>query len=76
VLIAPLAGGVVRRVKERLQSPEGARCCRAYRDLAKLLRKGIGGGANAYGCLRPRTSLIFAWTWVRRDPRPELRPRA
>ena len=38
-LIAPLAAGVVRRVKARLMRRQGPPLLQAYLDLAKLLRK-------------------------------------
>ena len=42
LLIAPLAVGVVRRVKARLMRRQGPPLLQGYRDLAKLLRKEVG----------------------------------
>ncbi|MFI5000033.1 MAG: respiratory chain complex I subunit 1 family protein, partial [Reyranellales bacterium] len=64
LLIAPLAVGVVRRVKARLMRRQGAPLLQGYRDLAKLLRKESVVAESASWLFRAAPSLIFALTWV------------
>ncbi|WIM11227.1 NADH-quinone oxidoreductase subunit H [Enhydrobacter sp.] len=64
LLIAPLAVGVVRRVKARLMRRRGAPLLQGYRDLAKLLRKESIVADSASWLFRAAPSLIFALTWV------------
>lgn len=41
LLVAPLVGGVVRTLKAKLQTRRGPSVLQPYRDLAKLMRKGM-----------------------------------
>ena len=64
LLIAPLAVGVVRRVKARLMRRQGPPLLQAYLDLAKLLRKESVMAESASWLFRSAPYLIFALTWV------------
>ena len=64
LLIAPLAVGVVRRVKARLMRRQGPPLLQAYLDLAKLLRKESVIAESASWLFRSAPYLIFALTWV------------
>ena len=64
LLIAPLAVGVVRRVKARLMRRQGPPLLQAYLDLAKLLRKESVIAEGASWLFRSAPYLIFALTWV------------
>ena len=64
LLIAPLAVGVVRRVKARLMRRQGPPLLQAYLDLAKLLRKESVIADSASWLFRSAPYLIFALTWV------------
>jgi formate hydrogenlyase subunit 4 len=64
LLIAPLAAGVVRRVKARLMRRQGPPLLQAYLDLAKLLRKESVIAESASWLFRSAPYLIFALTWV------------
>ena len=64
LLIAPLAVGVVRRVKARLMRRQGPPLLQGYFDLAKLLRKESVIAESASWLFRSAPYLIFALTWV------------
>ena len=64
LLIAPLAVGVVRRVKARLMRRQGPPLLQGYFDLAKLLRKELVIAESASWLFRSAPYLIFALTWV------------
>jgi formate hydrogenlyase subunit 4 len=64
LLIAPLAVGVVRRVKAVLMRRQGAPLLQAYRDLVKLVRKEAIVAHSASWLFRTAPYLIFALTWV------------
>ena len=64
LLLAPLAVGVVRRVKARLMRRQGPPLLQAYFDLAKLLRKESVIAESASWLFRSAPYLIFALTWV------------
>ena len=64
LLVAPLAVGVVRRVKARLMRRQGPPLLQAYFDLAKLLRKESVIAESASWLFRSAPYLIFALTWV------------
>jgi formate hydrogenlyase subunit 4 len=64
LLIAPLAVGVVRRVKARLMRRQGPPLLQGYFDLAKLLRKESVIAESASWLFRSAPYMIFALTWV------------
>src|SRR4030095_5351853 len=64
LLIAPLAVGVVRRVKARLMRRQGPPLLQGYFDLVKLLRKESVIAESASWLFRSAPYLIFALTCV------------
>lgn len=52
LVLAPLVGGIINRVKARFAGRTGQPLVQPYRDLRKLLRKGV--------VLSPTTSWVFA----------------
>lgn len=64
VALAPLATGVVRKIKARLLRRRGPPVFQPYRDLLRLLRKETVLAENASWLFRAAPYLIFAATWV------------
>jgi formate hydrogenlyase subunit 4 len=62
VLLAPLATGVVQKLKARLQCRRGAGVLQPYRDLAKLLRKDSVQSDSASPFFRAIPALVLAAT--------------
>ena len=64
LLLAPLLTGFVRKVKARMLRRQGPPLIQPYRDLARLMRKGVVLADNASWLFRAIPYLIFATTWV------------
>jgi formate hydrogenlyase subunit 4 len=64
LLLAPLLTGLVRKVKARLLRRQGPSVIQPYRDLLRLLHKGVVLAENASWLFRVTPYLIFAATWV------------
>jgi formate hydrogenlyase subunit 4 len=61
---APLATGLVRAFKARLQRRQGPSIFQTYRDLARLLRKEAVVADGASPLFRVAPYVIFAFTWI------------
>jgi formate hydrogenlyase subunit 4 len=64
VALAPLATGLIRKIKARLARRRGPPVLQPYRDLLKLVRKETVLAENASWLFRAAPYLIFAATWV------------
>ena len=64
VALAPLATGVARKTKARLQLRRGASIFQPYRDVARLLRKESVLAHDASWLFRAAPYLIFSFTLV------------
>jgi formate hydrogenlyase subunit 4 len=64
LIAAPLAAGIVRRVKARFMRRRGPPLFQPYRDLLKLMRKEVAMADNASWFFRSAPYAIFAFTWV------------
>ncbi len=64
LLLAPLATGLVRKIKARLTRRRGPSVLQPYRDLLRLVRKETVLAENASWLFRTAPYLIFAATWV------------
>jgi formate hydrogenlyase subunit 4 len=64
VALAPLATGLVRKIKGRLLRRKGPPLLQPYRDLIRLARKETVLADNASWLFRAAPYLIFAATWV------------
>ena len=64
VALAPLATGIVRKIKARLLRRRGASIIQPYRDLVRLVHKETVLAENASWLFRAAPYLIFAATWV------------
>ncbi|HXS07255.1 MAG TPA: NADH-quinone oxidoreductase subunit H [Rhizomicrobium sp.] len=64
VALAPLATGLIRKIKARLVRRRGPPVLQPYRDLLKLVRKETVLAENASWLFRAAPYLIFAATWV------------
>ena len=64
VVLAPLATGLIRKIKARLVLRRGPPVLQPYRDLLKLVRKETVLAENASWLFRAVPYLIFAATWV------------
>lgn len=62
--LSPLAIGVTRKVKARLQNRQGARIIQPYRDLYKLFGKDEVISEDASWIFRFAPYAVFASTWV------------
>ena len=62
--LAPLATGLVRKIKARLMRRRGPSVLQPYRDLLRLGRKETVLAENASWLFRTAPYLIFAATWV------------
>ena len=56
LVLAPLLLGVINRTKALFAGRRGRRCCKPYRDLGKLLRKGAVYSRPRPGCSAPGRS--------------------
>ena len=64
LLLAPLATGLVRKMKARLTRRRGPSVLQPYRDLLRLVRKETVLAENASWLFRTAPYAIFAATWV------------
>jgi len=64
LLVAPLATGLVRKVKSRLLGRQGPPLVQPYRELWRLLRKDVVMAENASWLFRFAPYIVFATTWV------------
>ena len=71
--LAPLLGGLVRKVKARFLRRRGPSLIQPYRDLARLMRKDVVLAANASWLFRVIPYLVFAATWVAASLVPTFR---
>jgi formate hydrogenlyase subunit 4 len=71
--LAPLLGGLVRKVKARFLRRRGPSLIQPYRDLARLMRKDVVLAANASWLFRVIPYLVFAATWVAASLVPTVR---
>ena len=62
--IAPLLSGFVRKLKAHLVGRQGPPLLQPYRELARLLRKGVVLADSASWLFRAAPYLIFATTWI------------
>jgi formate hydrogenlyase subunit 4 len=64
LLLAPLLGGYVRKLKALLLGRRGPPLVQPYRDLLRLLRKEVVLAQSASWVFRGAPYLVFAATWV------------
>ena len=64
VALAPLLTGLVRKTKARLQHRLGPSIFQPYRDIFRLLRKGVVLAHNASWLFTAAPTFVFAATWV------------